>query len=458
MAVIEQRGESTRVKWLLGGSRDGAPMSCTFKGSPTARCKLAQTAKLLIESRGHDMTRDEVYAAILGAAPVTSSVPTFKHWVAMYIADRQRLRDIQPDTIKKYRQVLESRAVPFLGHMRLVDITPEDIKAWVAWASSSRATQGSKNRRSVDRIIASATVRRAHAILHTCLGAAAPKWIPVNPAARPAGATKHKSGLPKVVAFEGMFLTAEQVRRIHEHADPLVQDLIFVAVRTGLRLGELLVLEARHVVFSPTGATVMVKQALKSDRTIGDPKSEKSRRAVTVGQATANVLRARVTGRRPKQLVFPSSRGKVWCENNLRERYWLRAVAAAQRCEEHPPPLPEKRSTGPRRKWRNDEVSTCDCPDRLTVVPRFHDLRHTHASVLIEKGWSAKKIQIRLGHASYQTTMNVYGHLMNSGSEQELEGVEDLLDGVAVRSAGRRSGSSHRPVRRAGGRRLLVRR
>jgi hypothetical protein len=70
---------------------------------------------------------------------------------------------------------------------------------------------------------------------------------------------------------------------------------------------------------------------------------------------------------------------------------------------------------------RPDEVSTCSCPSRLHRKPRFHDLRHTHASSCIEINMNPKKIQGRLGHASYSITMDIYGHLMETGTTEELD-------------------------------------
>src|SRR2546426_10045424 len=57
---------------------------------------------------------------------------------------------------------------------------------------------------------------------------------------------------------------------------------------------------------------------------------------------------------------------------------------------------------------------------------RFHDLRHTHASLLIAAGVHPKAIQSRLGHASITTTLNTYGHLMPSA----FQGVGSRLDAV----------------------------
>ncbi|GLW31200.1 hypothetical protein Areg01_41400 [Actinoplanes regularis] len=50
----EHRGNSVRITWFLGGSRGGAKQSCTFRGPPAARLKLALAAKKLVETRGHD--------------------------------------------------------------------------------------------------------------------------------------------------------------------------------------------------------------------------------------------------------------------------------------------------------------------------------------------------------------------------------------------------------------------
>jgi integrase len=51
----------------------------------------------------------------------------------------------------------------------------------------------------------------------------------------------------------------------------------------------------------------------------------------------------------------------------------------------------------------------------------MHDLRHTHASVLIETGWDFKEIQVRLGHASITITMDIYGHLRKHGQVARLD-------------------------------------
>jgi integrase len=64
---------------------------------------------------------------------------------------------------------------------------------------------------------------------------------------------------------------------------------------------------------------------------------------------------------------------------------------------------------------------------------RFHDLRHTFATLLIDQGESPKYIQTQLGHASIQVTMDRYGHLLPDVHQQAAQRLEDSLFGSSVR-------------------------
>ena len=60
---------------------------------------------------------------------------------------------------------------------------------------------------------------------------------------------------------------------------------------------------------------------------------------------------------------------------------------------------------------------------------RFHDLRHTYASLLIEQGENIKYIQSQLGHASPVVTLNVYAHLMNAVNQESPSRLENAVFG-----------------------------
>lgn len=59
--------------------------------------------------------------------------------------------------------------------------------------------------------------------------------------------------------------------------------------------------------------------------------------------------------------------------------------------------------------------------DTLPQGFRFHDLRHTHASLLIERGWRTEQVKDRLRHGSIRTTYDWYAHLFKGHDEQQLQ-------------------------------------
>lgn len=69
--------------------------------------------------------------------------------------------------------------------------------------------------------------------------------------------------------------------------------------------------------------------------------------------------------------------------------------------------------------------------ERHTPLYRFHDLRHTCASLLIAQGAHPKEIQERLGHSTIRITFDRYGHLFPSLDERLRDGLDELYAGAA---------------------------
>lgn len=469
----EHRGESVRITWLLDGN--GPKQSCTFSGPPEARLELALAAKTLVEAREHHITRPQCYEAILGTRlePTPSTVPLFEQWAATYIAELRRRGEPQPYTILRYERGLRDRVIPYLGKYRLDEIDREVIRGWVAWLKNCRVMVRATRKPGKSRI-SDTTVRRYFSIGATCLAAAVGEWIAVSAAATPSGRRKNDLGVPAPSKTGAAFLTATEAARILEHCHPDLRDVVFVALRTGMRCGELVALRVRDVLFRRDGGvTIQVRLGRKADGSTGEPKSENSVRDITGKDEVAQILRRRVAGRRLSDPVFThrsrrQRRGPArrWAQSTLGV-HWSQAVAAARRCEIHPPPRPAKPVRGPVRQWRVDEVSSCRCAGILRRQVRFHDTRHTHASALIAQGWPVKKIQKRLGHATFQITMDVYGHLTDLGDDRELDSMEaffevpdaEVASGRQPRDSRRgRRGSSPRRGRLVHARTVLVRR
>jgi integrase len=107
----------------------------------------------------------------------------------------------------------------------------------------------------------------------------------------------------------------------------------------------------------------------------------------------------RLPSRFQGEMVFTSPEGEVVDPDNFSSRDWARAL----------------------RRSKLQRI-------------RFHDLRHTYASLLIAQGAHPKYIQARLGHASIQTTLDRYGHLMPDAAEARK--LDRLVFGAEPRPAG----------------------
>ena len=176
-------------------------------------------------------------------------------------------------------------------------------------------------------------------------------------------------------------LTVDEVARIID-ATPSATDRILwhVLSRTGLRIGEALALQVRHVRLDGDVPEVHVRQGLSDDRkVIGNPKSEKSFRDVALDAETVELLRPLVIGRAASDWVFHNLAGEPLTYRTVLH-HWTQAVAAAG------------------------------------IEPaRIHDLRHSHATWLLMDGVPMIVVSRRLGHGTVAITADLYGHVDPSG-------------------------------------------
>lgn len=181
------------------------------------------------------------------------------------------------------------------------------------------------------------------------------------------------------------------------------RDFITLAVHTGLRWGEITALRVGDV--DTARRLLSVKRAWKRDGdgqwAIGPPKTERSRRVISLAPSLVRLLEPHLAGRAREDYVFINGDGGPLRSPSFHEDRWKRALNLAQ-------------TRG------------------LTKTPRFHDLRHSHVAWLVAANTPLPKIQQRLGHESIQTTIDVYGGLLAATDDQVDDAVEALLSGDCV--------------------------
>jgi integrase len=194
---------------------------------------------------------------------------------------------------------------------------------------------------------------------------------------------------PKVVKYQARAFTAEEAQRFLLHAENDRFYLLFLlAIYTGLRQGELRGLRWEDV--NLDNHTIAVKQTIRKSGTkaiFKDPKTPGSYAMVTFEPAFVELLKEHHKQQMKERLEY----GPGYEDNNLIF------------CSYNGRPIDLKRLNV---HFKNI-ITAAEVP-----IIRFHDLRHSCATILLENGVDSKLIQQRLRHSDIRTTLNTYTHVM----------------------------------------------
>jgi len=309
-------------------------------------------------------------------------------------------------TFEERQRLIKNHLRPRMGGVKLAKVNALHVES--LYADMARDSVGAT------------TIRHAANVLGVAFSHACKlKLIPFNPVA----AIKK----PKAPKRQMLFLTQEQVKVLLEVAkDQPCYALIVLAVATGCRQGELLALTWEDVDLSK--ATLTVRRSLAQTDNgflVKEPKTTASRRTITLPGLAVAVL----TERKAAALKAGLLDAPVFCTgegNWLLKRNVLRALRAVIRRANTPP---GKINKGGRPK-KDQAPRAKEQFEMLRLIPaklRFHDLRHTVASILLSQGQSVRAVSQRLGHSNPALTLRVYAHCMPSDDPQLAAALNTLL-------------------------------
>jgi integrase len=364
MASIVERKHKHSTSYLLRWRHNGVADNMTLDTR-----EKAEFWKALLEANDHSLA-----AAQRAVDNANLTGPTVVQLLHKHIS---LLTGVGADQMGRYKRSIDHHFTgTALGRLPVASVTHEDVILWIKHMQEKPGrAQGSKMR--------AKTLSNHHGFLSAAFTTGELLGYRQGNPCKGIKLPKDSKGGDNM-----RFMTKDEFRALDAVMDPFFRPFFNFLVDTGLRFGEATALRADDFDLDSDVPVVRVNKAWKEDESgayyVGPPKTERSWRTVPMADTTAELVRARVEAA-GDGLVFTLKRGGPMRSGATYNRAWE----------------PAWKKTGvPKEKWA-----------------RVHDLRHTHASWMIEGGMDLFQLSYRLGHQSTLTTDSRYAHLMPSSRQ-----------------------------------------
>jgi integrase len=321
-----------------------------------------------------------------------------EEWLQSYV-----VLNCSPRTKTSYEMIIRRHIISELGSIPLSQLEPRHLQAFYSQQKAEGRVDGNGQ-------LSPRTVRYCRSLLAEALGHAVKMGLLSHNAAQATEAPRLDHKVMPILATEDVprFLEAAQKTAYYM--------LFYLLLHTGVRRGEALALRWKNIDLGLASLGVsaylsVVETVYKMNGTyvIKEPKTSGGKRRIALSPSLALVLRQH----RGEQQGQRALLGKPLTNDDF--------VFA------HPDGTPLDPSTVSHAF--NKTIQKAGLPHI-----RLHDLRHTHASLLLQAGVHPKIVQERLGHSSIRVTLDTYSHVMGGLQEAAAQRFDDFLSARAAES------------------------
>lgn len=381
----KRRGNNKGSIYQAKDGRWRAAVHVGFKNGKRNRKMLSGATRAEVAEKLKKALRDQQQGILL-----QSERQTLADYLPAWLASAKP--KLRYGTYESYGILIKVHLVPGLGHIRLSKLNAQQVDDFLNLKRASGLSPRS--------------VQYLHAVLRAALNQAV-KWDLI---VRNVVTLVETPKVPKHQVHP--YTPAEAIKFLKAVSGHRLECLFTVAIACGLREGEALGLQLNQIDLE--AATLSVRTQLQRNEkrklALSVLKTEESRRVIDLPNICVESLKAHLHN----QNIERQLAGTKWKETGL--VFTTRVGTGIHR-----------------RNLLRIFYRIVDCVGLRRI--RFHDLRHTAASLLLGQKVSMKAVQKILGHADIRTTMNIYGHLYEEERKDAASKMDAVLNPVATRLA-----------------------